>query len=398
MTSFWVLLTRVMVLLVLAIFVVNLVLQRNPIDSALFSLALAVGLTPQLLPAIVSISLAQGARRMAARRVIVRRLDAIEDFGSMTVLCSDKTGTMTEGRIELGAALSNDGVESARVAELASLNAGLQRGLKNPIDLAILSVHPLPERATAVAELPYDFQRKRVGVLVRQDQGGLLVVKGAFEQVLAVCDHASTTGGAVPLDVVRDGVRARFEALSGAGYRVLGLAIKRLTDGTRVNPSDEAHMTLVGLLTFADRVKPDAATTLEDLAHNRAPMQVALVMDCSGSMYGSNIRQARKAASSFVERTLAPHHRITVIAFPGGVKTPPTNDAAQIEAAIKRLRPIGSTPMRWPGTGPAGATPPPSPPCATTTAPRSSSTSPMTPPTSAKPSPARRWCSTGPMV
>jgi len=268
MTSFGVLLTRVMVLLVLAIFVVNLVLQRNPIDSALFSLALAVGLTPQLLPAIVSISLAQGARRMAARRVIVRRLDAIEDFGSMTVLCSDKTGTMTEGRIELGAALSNDGVESARVAELASLNAGLQRGLKNPIDLAILSVHPLPERATAVAELPYDFQRKRVGVLVRQDQGGLLVVKGAFEQVLAVCDHASTTGGAVPLDVVRDGVRARFEALSGAGYRVLGLAIKRLTDGTRVNPSDEAHMTLVGLLTFADRVKPDAATTLEDLAHS----------------------------------------------------------------------------------------------------------------------------------
>jgi len=267
MTSFGLLLTRLMVVFVIAIFVINLILQRTLIDSALFSLALAVGLTPQLLPAIVSISLAQGARMMASKRVIVRRLDAIEDFGSMTVLCSDKTGTMTAGEIELDQAIALDGSSSAEVVELASLNAGLQTGWRNPIDAAILAAHPLPADATALGELPYDFLRKRLSVLVtRHARGGAqLITKGALHAVLDVCSHARTATGDVPLAEAAASIQERFAALSAAGFRVLGLATRSL--GSRaVAPEDEAGMTLVGLLTFADPVKLDATATLAELA------------------------------------------------------------------------------------------------------------------------------------
>ncbi|MBX3099011.1 MAG: magnesium-translocating P-type ATPase [Salinibacterium sp.] len=268
MTSFGLLLTRLMVIFVVAIFVINLLLQRTLVDSALFSLALAVGLTPQLLPAIVSISLAQGARMMAAKRVIVRRLDAIEDFGSMTVLCSDKTGTMTAGEIQLDEATTVSGMPSAEVAALASLNAGLQTGWKNPIDEAILAAHPLPGDVARLDELPYDFLRKRLSVLV--DRGvadeATLITKGALESVLAVCTHVETATGVVPIERVADDIRQRFASLSASGFRVLGLATRTLPATHKAVLGDEAGLTLVGLLTFADPVKSDATSTLMDLA------------------------------------------------------------------------------------------------------------------------------------
>jgi hypothetical protein len=156
-TQFGVLLVRAMVVLVTAIFVVNLVLHRPLVDSLLFSLALAVGLTPQLLPAIVSVSLSAGARRMAADKVIVKRLDAIEDFGAMTVLCTDKTGTITAGAVHLDRVVDPSGRAGEEVLRLARLNAGLQRSFPNPLD------HGSP----------------------------LLVTKGAFDKVLEVCATAA---------------------------------------------------------------------------------------------------------------------------------------------------------------------------------------------------------------
>lgn len=267
MTSFGILLTRLMVVLVIVIFAINLILQRPIIDSALFSLALAVGLTPQLLPAIVSISLAQGAKMMARTRVIVRRLDAIEDFGSMTVLCSDKTGTMTAGEIELDSAMELDGTPSLSVAELASLNAGLQLGWKNPIDAAIVAAHPVPATAVALDEIPYDFLRKRLSVLVRRGPGeqSILISKGALDPILGVCSHAAVAAGTVPIAEVLEGIQQRFAELSAQGFRVLGIATRQFSDHEKVTPGDESGMTLVGLLTFADPVKPDAASTLADL-------------------------------------------------------------------------------------------------------------------------------------
>lgn len=267
MTRFGLLLTRLMVVLVVLIFAANLLLGRPLVDSALFSLALAVGLTPQLLPAIVSISLAQGARRMAAARVIVRRLDAIEDVGSMTVLCSDKTGTMTADRIRLDAATDIAGVPSDRVAELASLNAGLQAAFTNPLDAAVLEAHACPSDARMLAELPYDFDRKRLSILAARTSGSpLLITKGALDRVLEVCLTARRGTEVVALDDVIDEIRSRHAALSSAGLRVLGIASREHPETDTLAIADETQLVFEGLLAFSDPVKPDAPETLAALA------------------------------------------------------------------------------------------------------------------------------------
>jgi P-type Mg2+ transporter len=268
MTAFGYLLMRAMIVLVVAIFAINLVLARPLIESALFSLALAVGLTPQLLPAIVTISLSQGSRLMARERVIVKRLDAIEDFGAMSILCTDKTGTMTIGSVTLEAVLGLDGQPSEHARRLAYLNAHYQTGFANPIDDAILAAGSIDATGTArLDELPYDFTRRRLSVLV-QDRGSLEVItKGAFESVLAVCTRAEQPSGeTVELDGALADVRARYEALSGEGYRVLAVATREHGKSRRLVAADESDLTLVGLLTFLDPPKPGADATVRELA------------------------------------------------------------------------------------------------------------------------------------
>ncbi len=279
LTAFGYLLVRVMLVLVVAIFVVNVVLARPLLDSALFSLALAVGLTPQLLPAIVTISLSEGARLMARDRVIVKRLDAIEDFGAMTILCTDKTGTMTSGDVTLEGALGTDGHPSARVGRLAYLNAKLQTGFTNPIDDAVVAAGgPAASGGDGkrVAELPYDFQRRRLSVLVAgagvAGAGAgpgpdLLITKGALDGILAVCTTArDAAGAAVAIAPVNAKIQAQFSALSGQGYRVLGVSSRDLAGRDTVTDADESGMTFEGFLTFLDPPKPDAAATIAELA------------------------------------------------------------------------------------------------------------------------------------
>ena len=179
------LLAEVTFVLVLAIFAFNVYFHKPVLDSFLFALALAVGLTPQLLPAIISINLSHGARRMAEKKVITKRLAAIENFGSMNVLCSDKTGTITEGRVRVHAALDAQGRESAKVLLYAYLNATNETGFVNPIDEAIRE-SPRPECKgwRKLDELPYDFLRKRLSILFEKDGRHLLVTKGALRQML----------------------------------------------------------------------------------------------------------------------------------------------------------------------------------------------------------------------
>jgi P-type Mg2+ transporter len=193
-TAFSLLLVRAMLVLVTAIFVINVVLHRPIIDSFLFSLALAVGLTPQLLPAIVAISLSTGARQMAREDVIVKRLDAIEDFGAMTVLCTDKTGTITAGAVRIDDALDPAGRPSEEVLRLAALNAGLQRGFSNPLDEAILAVAGPVDAHCPVGECPFDFERKRLSVLVEDQGERILVTKGGVGMVLDVCTTVEMDG------------------------------------------------------------------------------------------------------------------------------------------------------------------------------------------------------------
>ncbi|MFF0862019.1 magnesium-translocating P-type ATPase [Nonomuraea sp. NPDC003560] len=266
MTRFGLLLVRAMVVLVTAIFVVNVVLDRPVVDALLFSLALAVGLTPQLLPAIVAVSLSAGARKMAAERVIVKRLDAIEDFGAMTVLCTDKTGTLTAGAVRLDQATGVGGEPSGEVLRLARLNAGLQHGFANPLDEAVLAGAPPLDAAARLDEVPYDFQRKRLSVLVDEAGVPTLITKGALESVLAVCTTARTDEGTVPLEAVREAVMGRFAELSRDGFRALGLAIAALPGRSTATVADESGMTLVGVLAFHDPAKEGTAEAVRDLA------------------------------------------------------------------------------------------------------------------------------------
>jgi Mg2+-importing ATPase len=266
------LLMRIVVVLVLLVFVTNVLLERPRLESLLFALALAVGISPELLPAVIEVTLAQGARDMAAHGVIVRRLDAIENFGSMDVLCTDKTGTLTEGVLALDSARGPSGEASEPVLRVAWINALLQAGLTSPLDEAIRKEvdgrsrgFEAPER---LDEIPYDFVRKRLSVVVRAPEPGkaLLVTKGALEEVLQGCDRAIGRVGPEPLDAERRALLLeRFRAWGEEGYRVLGVATRLLPLRPGYARTDEAEMTFEGFLLFRDPPKVGIARTLAAL-------------------------------------------------------------------------------------------------------------------------------------
>lgn len=264
-TAFGMLLLRAMVVLVSGLFLVNLLLHRPIIDSLLFSLALAVGLTPQLLPVIISVSLAAGAKRLAEKQVLVKRLDAIEDFGLMTALCTDKTGTLTIGAVKLDSALDINGAASEDVLRLAYLNAKLQKGFINPLDNAIVaSVVNKYADELSIAEIPYDFERRRLSILT---SAGVMITKGAFEGILEVCTQAREGTVVEPLtDQQRTALNKRFEDISGQGNRVLAVATRVLKDQQALAVSDESQMIFEGLLVFHDPLKPDAKEAIQELA------------------------------------------------------------------------------------------------------------------------------------
>jgi Mg2+-importing ATPase len=262
------LLGQVMLVLVLAVFAVNVFFARPVIDSLLFSIALAVGLTPQLLPAIISINLSKGAQSMARHGVIVRRLEAIENFGSMDVLCTDKTGTLTEGVVHLDSALDAQGQPSEEVFRLAFLNAHFETGLANPMDEAILA-HGEAEIGgiSKLDEVPYDFVRKRLSVVVVEREERLLITKGALENVLAVSSMVRERGNTTTLDEARrTAIRSRHEQWSGQGFRILGVATKAVVPQPSYTREDEHDLTFVGFLLFFDLPKTGVHETIEDLA------------------------------------------------------------------------------------------------------------------------------------
>lgn len=259
-------LMEVTLVLVMAIFAVNVYLARPVLDSLLFSLALAVGLTPQLLPAIISINLAHGARRMAQKKVIVKRLASIENFGSMNVICSDKTGTLTEGSVHLQSALDVEGTPRDEVLLYAYLNAFYETGFTNPIDEAIRSYREFDLSGyQKLDEIPYDFVRKRLSVLVSHADTHLMVTKGALPNVLAVCSSAKTARGVVDIAVVQNRIQEHFEAFSGKGLRTLGLAIKDMGSTAVIRKTDEADMTFVGFLLLFDPPKSNIVETITSL-------------------------------------------------------------------------------------------------------------------------------------
>jgi Mg2+-importing ATPase len=260
-------LSQSMLILVMAIFAINVYFQKPILDALLFSIALAVGITPELLPAIISINLAKGSHAMAAQGVIVRRLNAIENFGSMDMLCTDKTGTLTEGVVKLDGALDTLVNPSQKILRYAYLNASLQTGLTNPLDEAILA-QPRPDlgEVSKLDEIPYDFVRKRLSVVIGQNGERLMITKGALENVLQVCTQVDVEGQ-IPLDPERrKEIRTRFMEWSEQGFRVLGIAINTLPEQEGYHREDEREMTFIGFLLFFDPPKPDVKETIENLA------------------------------------------------------------------------------------------------------------------------------------
>lgn len=260
-------LMEITLILIIIIFSVNMLLHRPALESMLFSLALAVGLTPQLLPAIISINLATGARKMAKKKVIVKRLSSIENFGSMNILCSDKTGTITQGKVMLKDALNFEGKPSEKTLRFAWLNASLQRGYANPVDQAIQSacVDCLDEY-TIQAEVPYDFLRKRLTIVVRHEADNTAIAKGALKSILAVCDKVETdTGQVVPIDEKLEVIKNEYEKICNAGYRVLGVASKQVPGGIDFNRNDEKNMVFQGFIILFDPPKKDVLQTITTL-------------------------------------------------------------------------------------------------------------------------------------
>ncbi|HHV24653.1 MAG: magnesium-translocating P-type ATPase [Methanosarcina sp.] len=260
-------LMEVTMLMVIAIFAINVYLQRPILDSFLFSLALAVGLTPQLLPAIISVNLSHGAREMAQKKVIVKRLASIENLGSMNLLCSDKTGTLTEGELELQAFQDLKGEKNEKVLLYSCLNAYYQKGFENPIDRAILSQNKFNlAEYEKLDEIPYDFVRKRLSILVSKNGTNLMITKGALPNIFEICSQAEAEPGkTVEISEFKEQIEQQFEEFSGKGFRTLGIAYREMGQQKTIGKEQEKGMIFLGFLFFFDPPKPDIIKTIESM-------------------------------------------------------------------------------------------------------------------------------------
>jgi P-type Mg2+ transporter len=270
---------RLTVFLTLFVLLMNLAFARPVLESFLFAVALAVGLTPELLPMIMTVTLARGALRMAQKRVVVKKLAAIHDLGAMDVLCTDKTGTLTEARIALLRHPGLDRANSERVLMLAALNGRFETGIRSPLDEAIASeATKVPLHGwSKLDELPFDFERRRVSVLVEKDNARMLIVKGAAEEVLArakAVDHPD--GRVLPID---EPIRAALQDMerdeAGQGNRVLAVAWKPMPAGhSQLLAQDECDLVVSGFCVFIDPPKPDAAQALTRLENSGVQVKI----------------------------------------------------------------------------------------------------------------------------
>ena len=267
---FGMLIMRFTVLMVLFVLVVNVYFHRPVLESLMFALALAVGLTPELLPMIVTVTLARSAITLARKKVIVKRLSAIHDLGAMDVLCTDKTGTLTEATIKLVRAFDGHGIESDHVYAKAYINSKFESGMKSPLDDAILAAYPFDITGwKKIDEVPFDFERRRISVLVEHDQGRRLIVKGSPEDLLRLSGRYEGADGAEPpLDAeTRHAFETTLAALGAQGFRALGIASRSVDAGHETATiADESDLVFSGFAVFLDPPKASAGATIQAMA------------------------------------------------------------------------------------------------------------------------------------
>ncbi len=308
--SFGMLIMRLTFMLVLFVFLINAFFHRPFLESFLFAIALAVGLTPELLPMVITVTLSRGALRMAKKQVIVKRLAAIHNLGSMDVLCTDKTGTLTEGRIKLERHLDAQGNDSAQVLQLAYLNSYFETGLKSPLDDAILEHKEIDASSwRKIDEVPFDFERRRVSVLVDQGEKRLLVVKGSPEDILRLSTQYALgeEQGFQPLDdKARASIQVLHDSLGKEGFKVLGIAWRTVAlDHPHAVVNDETELIFAGFAAFLDPPKTSAAHALKALAADGVSVKIVtgdselvtryvcgqLGMPVTGVLNGSELQQ-----------------------------------------------------------------------------------------------------------
>jgi Mg2+-importing ATPase len=275
---FGMLIMRLTVLMVLFVLVVNISFHRPVLESLMFALALAVGLTPELLPMIVTVTLARSAMVLSKRKVIVKRLSAIHDLGAMNILCTDKTGTLTEATIKLVRAIDGHGAESAAVYANAYVNSRFESGMKSPLDDAILAAHPFDIACwKKIDEVPFDFERRRVSVLVEHGAKRRLIVKGAPEDILRLSGHYEGADGEEHLldDQTRRIFEATLDGLGAQGFRALGIA-SRVVDASHATAAiaDECDLVFSGFAVFLDPPKASAGATIHAMAAAGISMKV----------------------------------------------------------------------------------------------------------------------------
>ncbi|MCI0391069.1 MAG: magnesium-translocating P-type ATPase [Acidobacteria bacterium] len=286
--QFGFLITRAVIFLVLFVLLVNTASHRDTMESLLFAIALAVGLIPEFLPIISTVTLGQGALRMSRQKVIVKHLAAIQNFGSIDILCSDKTGTLTSGEVTLDQHLDPSGQPSDRPFLLAYLNSLFESGVSNPLDHAIrrrganpldeailIHDHPDVRGFEKIDEIPFDFERRRVSVVIERDSSRLLITKGAPESVLAVCAEYEIDQRRLPVGPsVQQSCEAVFHKLSAEGYRVLAVAYAEAAQQAAYCKEDERQLVFAGFLTFSDQPLPSAAEALRALTRDGVKVNI----------------------------------------------------------------------------------------------------------------------------
>jgi len=275
--KFGLLIMRITIILVFFIFITNIFFKHDIFSSLLFALALAVGLTPELLPMIVTVNLSKGAMRMAKKGVIVKHLPAIQNFGSMEILCTDKTGTITENKIRLERYENAKGGEDRKVLSLAYLNSSYQTNMKSPLDDAILAHREVEDASfQKTDEIPFDFLRKRLSVVLRKDGRDLLITKGAPEGMWDITRHFKEDGKVVHLDEYKLAkLKERFVKLSSEGFRVLTIAYKinNVTKDT-YEQSDEKDLIFLGFTAFLDPPKKEVKEVLASLNRHGVDLKI----------------------------------------------------------------------------------------------------------------------------
>lgn len=266
--SFSYFILQITMVLVICVFFINAFLHRGIFESFIFALAVAIGLTPELLPIVISIGLSHGSLLMAKKDVIVKKLSAIENFGSMNVLCTDKTGTLTEDKITLVRHVDGFGKESERTLFYSYLNSFFHTGVQNPLDMAIKDFKKLDISGyEKIDEIPFDFSRRRASIVVKNNSKRILIAKGAPEEILSICTACEKEDDCIACGTdVKKAICNEFDVLSKDGFRVLAVAYKKLADvKTTYTKNEECDMVFLGFMAFYDPPKQTAAEAVKDL-------------------------------------------------------------------------------------------------------------------------------------